>query len=112
MPFVHEQGHRHLRQRRREPVEVGAEVGQRLDEGRRHHRVGEAQGHEHRLAERAKIEHARVRVERMEGRQRLARVAELAVVVVFHHPSVVSCRPIENGDAALEAQGDARRVLV
>jgi len=72
----------------------------------------EAQRDEGALAERAEVEHPRVGIEGMEVRQRLAGVAELAVVVVLHQPRVARRRPVEKREAPLEAQRDARRVLV
>jgi hypothetical protein len=69
-------------------------------------------GKQHRLRERAHVDHPAVAVEGLERLDRPPAVAELAVVVVLDDGGVGPVGPLEQGEAPREREHDAERVLV
>src|SRR5262245_308719 len=112
MTVLEEETHCLLREGRSEAVELRAQVGNRLDEGRGHDEISEAERDEHRLAQGAQVEHAGVRAQGVERGEWPAFVTELAVVVVLENPRAAPACPLEKREAAVEIEGDAARILV
>lgn len=101
-----------LGERRREAVGRAPDADERLDEVVGQHRVGQPQRRKEGLGERADVEDPGIFVDPLDGGERAASVAELAVVVVLNDPRAVPASPVEQRQASLEAQRGAERILV
>jgi hypothetical protein len=94
-------------------MEIGCQPGR--DEARLqitwHDQESESQRGKQSLAERPDVDDTTVRIERMQARQRLALIASVTVIVVFHDPRVRSSRPSEQFMPARKAHRQAERKL-
>ena len=112
MPFVDE-----LREHRLSEIRLGhidrLAHGEKAIEqvGRDHHVADAHRGKEH-LAERPDIDHARVGIEPLEGRDGTALVAILAVVIVLDDPGTRTLRPLEEFQTSPQTHGPAQRKLM
>ena len=77
-----------------------------------HDHVADAQPREHHLGERADVDHPALLVETLEGRQRPAAVAVLAVVIVLEDEGVGLARPLQELEPPGQAHDHAERILV
>ena len=101
-----------LLQHRLAALLLPAGAAERIGQFVRHDQVAQPQAGKQHLAEAAGVQHALRPIEALQRRQRMAGVAELAVVIVFQHPGAGLCRPGQQRQSALQRQGDAERALV
>jgi len=97
--------------RGRMPVHQHTGADEGIDQRVRHHRIAEAQGRIEDLAEGAQVHHP-FRRQPLQRRKRVPGVAQLAVVVVFHHPRLPRFGPGQQRLAARHAQRHAERILM
>ena len=108
---LEQDGEPELREHRRAAVVGELLVLDRLGQRRRRDEPADPQRRRDRLRDRAHVGHA-LRVEALQGPDRLAVVAVLGVVVVLEHEGVAVGRPREQRGAPLGREHDAGRVLV
>ncbi|MCY1215700.1 hypothetical protein D9M72_275530 [compost metagenome] len=101
-----------LDQRRGVPVHQVLDLARGRHQPGRHHQVAAAQVRHQRLREGAEVDHAAMPVQGLQRVQRLAAIAEFAVVVVFQDHRVAARRPVQQRLAPRQAHRHAQRRLV
>src|SRR5271154_2506665 len=112
MAFLYEIGQRRL-------VEVGwtkiarpTDCGEAIHQGQRNHHVPKAKRRKERLAEGPGVNHSAAPVQALQGCDRHALIAVLAVVIVLHDPGILAMRPIQQLKAARNAHRSSQWILV